>query len=289
MFGGAVRPPLDPAEAVHRLARPRCLRHHLPRQRRLRLRRRRRPRRRPHLAPFRDGAGGDRPRRADGDDEPVLAPGVPRRRLHQQRPRRTPLRDPQGRRPDRPRAPSSAPRSFVAWGGREGAESGAAKDVRAALDRYKEAFDMLGAVRPRAGLRHPVRDRAQAQRAARRHPAADDRPRAGVHQRARAPRDGRPQPGGRARGDGRRSTTRTASPRRCGTASSSTSTSTARPARASTRTCASAPATRAARSGPSTSSRTVATTGRGTSTSSRRAPRTWTACGPRPRAACATT
>jgi xylose isomerase len=34
---------------------------------------------------------------------------------------------------------------FVAWGGREGAESGAAKDVRAALDRYKEAFDLLGA------------------------------------------------------------------------------------------------------------------------------------------------
>jgi xylose isomerase len=34
--------------------------------------------------------------------------------------------------------------TFVAWGGREGAESGAAKDVRAALDRYKEAFDVLG-------------------------------------------------------------------------------------------------------------------------------------------------
>jgi xylose isomerase len=33
---------------------------------------------------------------------------------------------------------------YVAWGGREGAESGAAKDVRAALDRYKEAFDVLG-------------------------------------------------------------------------------------------------------------------------------------------------
>jgi xylose isomerase len=33
---------------------------------------------------------------------------------------------------------------FVAWGGREGAESGASKDVRAALDRYKEAFDLLG-------------------------------------------------------------------------------------------------------------------------------------------------
>jgi xylose isomerase len=34
--------------------------------------------------------------------------------------------------------------TFVAWGGREGAESGAAKDIRAALDRYKEAFDILG-------------------------------------------------------------------------------------------------------------------------------------------------
>jgi xylose isomerase len=33
---------------------------------------------------------------------------------------------------------------YVAWGGREGAESGAAKDVRTALDRFKEAFDLLG-------------------------------------------------------------------------------------------------------------------------------------------------
>ncbi|MGP4001030.1 xylose isomerase [Streptomyces sp. 8N706] len=35
-------------------------------------------------------------------------------------------------------------RTYVAWGGREGAESGAAKDVRSALDRMKEAFDLLG-------------------------------------------------------------------------------------------------------------------------------------------------
>jgi xylose isomerase len=34
-------------------------------------------------------------------------------------------------------------RVYVCWGGREGAESGASKDVRAALDRYKEAFDVL--------------------------------------------------------------------------------------------------------------------------------------------------
>jgi xylose isomerase len=33
--------------------------------------------------------------------------------------------------------------TYVAWGGREGAESGGAKDVRDALDRMKEAFDLL--------------------------------------------------------------------------------------------------------------------------------------------------
>ena len=32
---------------------------------------------------------------------------------------------------------------MLGWAG--GAESGAAKDVRAALDRYQEAFDVLGA------------------------------------------------------------------------------------------------------------------------------------------------
>ncbi len=55
----------------------------------------------------------------------------------------------------------------------------------------------------RPGLRPPLRHRAQAQRAPRRHPAADHRARAGLHQRARAPRAGRAQPRGRARGDGR--------------------------------------------------------------------------------------
>ncbi|WEH39018.1 xylose isomerase [Streptomyces sp. NBC_01218] len=34
--------------------------------------------------------------------------------------------------------------TYVAWGGREGAESGGAKDVRDALDRMKEGFDLLG-------------------------------------------------------------------------------------------------------------------------------------------------
>ncbi len=34
-------------------------------------------------------------------------------------------------------------RTYVFWGGREGSESVAAKDARAALDRYKEAIDLL--------------------------------------------------------------------------------------------------------------------------------------------------
>ena len=33
--------------------------------------------------------------------------------------------------------------TYVLWGGREGAESGGSKDVHAALDRYKEALDLL--------------------------------------------------------------------------------------------------------------------------------------------------
>ncbi|MFF4775352.1 xylose isomerase [Microtetraspora fusca] len=33
--------------------------------------------------------------------------------------------------------------TYVCWGGREGAESEAAKDIRAALDRYKEGMDLL--------------------------------------------------------------------------------------------------------------------------------------------------
>ena len=33
---------------------------------------------------------------------------------------------------------------YVCWGGREGAESGAAKDVATALDRYREGFNILG-------------------------------------------------------------------------------------------------------------------------------------------------
>ncbi|TMR08064.1 xylose isomerase [Nonomuraea turkmeniaca] len=55
-------------------------------------------------------------------------------------------------------AASLGARTYVCWGGREGAESDAAKDVRAALARYKEAIDLLcGYVRERDyGIRFAI-------------------------------------------------------------------------------------------------------------------------------------
>ena len=101
--------------------------------------------------------------------------------------------------------------TYVFWGGREGAETDSAKDVRAALDRYREGLDTLAAYVVEQGYGDPLRPRAEAERAARRHPAADHRPRARLHLHPRAPRDGRREPRGRARADGRASTSCTAS------------------------------------------------------------------------------
>ena len=77
---------------------------------------------------------------------------------------------------------------FVMWGGREGCEVDAAMDTRAALDRYAEAVNLACEYVRRAGVRAALRARAQAQRAARRHPAPDGGPHARVHRRARPSR-----------------------------------------------------------------------------------------------------
>ena len=90
---------------------------------------------------------------------------------------------------------------FVMWGGREGCEVDAAMDVRAALDRYAEAINLACAVRHQPWLRPAVCARAQAERTARRHPAAYGRAHARVHRRARVPRHGRGEPRVRARDD----------------------------------------------------------------------------------------
>ena len=92
---------------------------------------------------------------------------------------------------------------YVFWGGREGTEAGVAKDPRDALERYREAIDVLSDYVVDNGYALQVRDGAQAERAARGHLPADRRPRAALHRDAEAAGDGRRQPRGRARDDGR--------------------------------------------------------------------------------------
>jgi xylose isomerase len=143
VFGGAVRPPLDPAEAVHRLADLGAygITFHDN-----------------DVFPFdADAAERDRhlrPLRAALEETGLVVPMVTTNLFSH-----PVFRDGGFTNNDRDvrrfalaktaqnidLAAELGATTFVAWGGREGAESGAAKDIRAALDRYKEAFDVLGA------------------------------------------------------------------------------------------------------------------------------------------------
>ena len=141
MFGTAVRPPLEPAEAVRKLSDLGA-----------------------YGVTFHDndvfpfgaasgrtrasqavpaGVGRDRHVGADGDDEPVLTPvfrdgGFTNNDRDVRRFAIRKVAD------NIDLAVELGAETFVAWGGQEGAESSGAKDVQAALDRYKEAFDVLG-------------------------------------------------------------------------------------------------------------------------------------------------
>ena len=201
-----------------------------------------------HDRPLPGGAGRDRPGRADGDHQPVHPPRLQGRR-------RSPATTATCaasrcarslRNLDLAAELGARPTSF--WGGREGAEFDAAKDVRAALDRYREGIDLLAGYVNEQGydIRFAIEPKPNEPRGDILLP--DRRPRAGVHRRAGAPRDGRPQPRGRPRADGRAELRRTASRRRCGRASSSTSTSTASAGSSTTRTSSSATATCSTRS-----------------------------------------
>ena len=145
------------------------------------------------------------------------------------------------------------------------------------------------AVRPGPGLRPPVRDRAQAQRAARRHLPADRRPRAGLHRDPRALRAGRGEPGDRARGDGRAQ--RRPRLRPGDVAGQALPHRPQRPARPEVRPGPALRRRQRARRllGGRHPARPAATTARCTSTSSRPAPRPRTASGRRPRPAWSTT
>ena len=94
-------------------------------------------------------------------------------------------------------------KTFVMWGGREGAEYDAAKDIRQALERYREAVNLLGDYVTDKGydIRFAIEPKPNEPRGDILLPTR--RPRARVHRQPRAPRDGRPQPRGRPRADGR--------------------------------------------------------------------------------------
>ena len=200
-FGGATRAADGHRPRAGEAGRARRLRRELPRRRRHPVRQRRRDPRRDHRA-LQEGPGRHRAGGHDGHHQPVQPPGLQGRRVHQQQPRHPPVRAAQGdaqhrpgrrarreglRRLGRPRG--RGVRRLAGHRGRAGPDEGGLRHPRP--------------VRRRPGLRPAVRDRAEAQRAARRHPAADHRPRAGVHQRARAAGAGRGEPGDRPRGDGR--------------------------------------------------------------------------------------
>ena len=116
---------------------------------------------------------------------------------------------------------------YVCWGGREGAESGAAKDIAAALDRYREAFNILGEYVADQGydLRFAIEPKPNEPRGDILLPTIGHAL-AFIETLDRS-ETGRREPRDRARGDGRHERGRTATPRRSGRASSSTSTSTA--------------------------------------------------------------
>ena len=120
--------------------------------------------------------------------------------------------------------PSSAPKTFVMWGGREGSEYDGSKDLERRLRPLPRRRRHRRRLHQGAGLRHQDRPGAQAERAARRHPAADRRPRARLHRPARARRHRRPEPGDRARADGRPELHPRHRPGAVGRTSSSTST-----------------------------------------------------------------
>ncbi len=175
-FGFEVRPPLDPVESVHRLADLGAygVNFHdddlIPpgssaAEREAIVKRFRRAL---------DETGHEGP---DGDHEPLLASGVQGRCVHRQRPRRPPLR--RGQDPRRHRARRRARRIGLRHVGRaRGLRGGCRQAGRRRARPLRRGGQHLLRPRPRPRLRHALRPRAEAERAARRHVPADRRPRA---------------------------------------------------------------------------------------------------------------
>ena len=101
-FGDATRAAAGPGRGRAPARRAGRLRRHLPRRRPGPVRPRRAADAPPDIERFQRRPGRDRPGRADDDHQPVHPPGVQGRRVHQQRPRRAPLRAAQGDAQPRP-------------------------------------------------------------------------------------------------------------------------------------------------------------------------------------------
>ena len=172
-FGGPTRAPLDPVDSVRKLAELGAWGISLHDEDLVPLRLQ--PRRaRPHRRPLQGGPGGDRPRRRDGDDQPVHPAGVQGRRVHVQRPRRAPRGDRQGDALDRPRRGDGRRGVRVLGrprGHRERRRQGPARRARPLPRGDQRARRLLGL----PGLRPALRDGAQAERAARRRVPAHGR------------------------------------------------------------------------------------------------------------------
>ena len=200
-FGEATRAPLDPVRSRAPPGRDRRLGRDLPRRRPDPLRlRRQRPGGGHQALPGRSRR--DRHRRRDDDDQPVHPPGVQGGRLHRQRPQRAALRAAQDAAQHRPGRRAGRPDLRRLGGpgrGRVRRRQGRAGRPRPHEGSRRHALRL----RARPRLLDALCHRAQAQRAPRRHPAADDRPCPGLHQRARAPRHGGAEPRGRPRDHGR--------------------------------------------------------------------------------------
>ena len=157
---------------------------------------------RPDRRALEGGARRGRHGRRHGDHQPVRPRGVQGRRLHLQRPPGAARGDRQGDALDRPRRRAGR-RGLRLLGRPRGhrgrRRQGPARRARALPRGRQRARRLLR----EPGLRLPLRARAQAERAARRHLPAHRRARAALHHHARPARPRGPEPRGRARDDGR--------------------------------------------------------------------------------------
>ena len=202
-FGAATRDPLDPVEAVHQPGRARRVGDHPPR-------------RRPACRSARTTAARDGDPRAVPDARSTRPAWSCRCSRPTPSPTRSSRKAPSP--PTTARCVGSAlrkvlrnvdlaaelgARTFVMWGGREGSEYDALEGPQGRVRPLPRGHRHRRRLHQGTRLRPADRARAQAERAARRHPAADRRPRARLHRAARPRRHRRAQPRDRARADGR--------------------------------------------------------------------------------------